>query len=42
MLAAQRSLTMNDAFAILRGHARARQQKLTEVAREVTEGRLML
>ncbi|ARX84925.1 GAF and ANTAR domain-containing protein [Streptomyces alboflavus] len=42
VLAAQRSLTMDDAFAILRGHARARQQKLTEVAREVTEGRLML
>ncbi|EPH42778.1 GAF and ANTAR domain-containing protein [Streptomyces aurantiacus] len=42
VLAAQRSLSLDDAFAILRGHARARQRKLTVVAREVVEGRLRL
>ncbi|MER5300997.1 GAF and ANTAR domain-containing protein [Streptomyces lasiicapitis] len=42
VLAAQRSLSMDEAFAILRGHARARQRKLLEVAREVVEGRLIL
>lgn len=42
VLAAQRSLSMDGAFAILRGHARARQRKLLEVARDVVEGRLVL
>ncbi|MFD0412910.1 ANTAR domain-containing protein [Streptomyces sp. NPDC127108] len=42
VLAAQQSLAMDESFAILRGHARARQRKLTEVAREVVEGRLVL
>ncbi|WJV47479.1 GAF and ANTAR domain-containing protein [Streptomyces flavofungini] len=42
VLAAQRSLTMDEAFGILRGHARGRQRKLAAVAREVVEGRLVL
>ncbi|WP_405658637.1 ANTAR domain-containing protein [Streptomyces sp. RK9] len=42
VLAAQRSLSLDEAFAMLRGHARARQRKLTEVARDVVEGRLVL
>ncbi|MFD9860269.1 ANTAR domain-containing protein [Streptomyces alboflavus] len=42
VLAAQRSLSMDEAFGILRGHARARQRKLTGVAQEVVEGRLTL
>lgn len=42
VLAAQRSLSMDDAFARLRGHARAKRRKLTEVAGEVVEGQLRL
>ncbi|MVO88921.1 ANTAR domain-containing protein [Streptomyces sp. p1417] len=42
VLAAQRSLSVDQAFVILRGHARTHRRKLTEVAREVVEGQLTL
>ncbi|GHC75842.1 GAF and ANTAR domain-containing protein [Streptomyces flavofungini] len=42
ILAARKSLSMDESFAILRGHARSHQRKLAEVAREVVEGRLAL
>lgn len=42
VLAAQRSLSVDQAFVLLRGHARAHRRKLADVAREVVEGRLTL
>ncbi|WP_327352503.1 GAF and ANTAR domain-containing protein [Streptomyces sp. NBC_01304] len=39
VLATQRSLTMGDAFNLLRRHARSHQRLLSDVAREVVEGR---
>ncbi|MCI3931835.1 GAF and ANTAR domain-containing protein [Streptomyces sp. AN091965] len=40
ILAASRALTMDEAFALLRGYARSHQRKLAGVARDVVEGRL--
>lgn len=42
MLAARRGLSLDEAFAALRGYARSHQRKLADVAREVTEGGLEL
>ncbi|ATL29213.1 ANTAR domain-containing response regulator [Streptomyces formicae] len=39
VLATRRRLTMDEAFAVLRGYARSRRRQLNEVAREVVEGR---
>ncbi|MGW2227275.1 ANTAR domain-containing response regulator [Streptomyces formicae] len=39
VLANRRGLSMDDAFAVLRGYARSRRRQLNEVAREVVEGR---
>ncbi|MHB9754145.1 ANTAR domain-containing protein [Streptomyces sp. BYX5S] len=39
MLAARHGLSLDEAFAHLRGYARSRRRKLADVAREVTEGR---
>ncbi|WP_425834686.1 ANTAR domain-containing protein [Streptomyces fractus] len=40
ILAARHGLSLDEAFAGLRGYARSHRRKLAEVAREVTEGRL--
>ncbi|MGW7414758.1 ANTAR domain-containing protein [Streptomyces sp. NPDC054863] len=40
VLSARLSLTVDEAFAVLRGHARAHQRKLHDTARDVVEGRL--
>ncbi|QCX77921.1 ANTAR domain protein [Streptomyces sp. YIM 121038] len=40
VLAASRALTMDEAFALLRGYARSHQRKLSGVALDVVEGRL--
>ncbi|MFJ9181244.1 GAF and ANTAR domain-containing protein [Streptomyces sp. NPDC102360] len=42
ILAAQNGLSLDAAFAGLRGYARSHQRKLPDVAREVIEGRLKL
>ncbi|MFE0174705.1 ANTAR domain-containing protein [Streptomyces sp. NPDC059002] len=39
MIAARRSLSLNDAFDLLRRHARSHRRLLSDVAREVVEGR---
>ncbi|MFI0982497.1 ANTAR domain-containing protein [Streptomyces sp. NPDC021093] len=40
ILAARLALPMDEAFAVLRGHARAHQRKIHDTARDVVEGRL--
>ncbi|WP_030683957.1 GAF and ANTAR domain-containing protein [Streptomyces sp. NRRL B-1347] len=40
ILAARRALTLDEAFGVLRGHARSHQRKLMGVALDVVEGRL--
>ncbi|MFD7816249.1 ANTAR domain-containing protein [Streptomyces sp. NPDC059785] len=42
VLAARLSVTVDEAFALLRRHARSKQRRLSEVAREVVDGRLEL
>ncbi|MEI5098871.1 ANTAR domain-containing protein [Streptomyces sp. PmtG] len=42
ILAARRSLSMDEAFTVLRGYARSHQRKLAGVAQDVVEGRLDL
>ncbi|MFD9904427.1 ANTAR domain-containing protein [Streptomyces sp. NPDC059063] len=42
VIATRKSLTMDEAFALLRGHARSHQRKIAEAARDVVEGRLEL
>ncbi|THC55522.1 ANTAR domain-containing protein [Streptomyces sp. A1499] len=39
MLAVRQGLTLDDAFDCLRRHARTHRRKVTDLAREVTEGR---
>ncbi|MGV2916210.1 ANTAR domain-containing protein [Streptomyces alfalfae] len=39
MLAVRQGLTLDDAFGCLRRHARTHRRKVTDLAREVTEGR---
>ena len=41
-LAARHSITVDEAFRILRSHARSHRRRLTEVAQEVVERRLEL
>ncbi|MFF3494929.1 ANTAR domain-containing protein [Streptomyces sp. NPDC002795] len=41
ILAARHGLSLDEAFAGLRGYARSHQRKLADVAREVTEGQLL-
>lgn len=42
VLAARRKVSVDDAFAVLRTHARSQQRRLVEVARDVVDGRLDL
>ncbi|MFF0184032.1 ANTAR domain-containing response regulator [Streptomyces sp. NPDC005244] len=42
VLAARRKVSVDEAFAVLRAHARSQQRRLAEVARDVVDGRLDL